>query len=219
MEPAVNDHGVGGFGLTPVTGHHHVAARYYFADLLAVRSHVLAFVVNDAQFDVEHAVTGARLHSQLLFFGPIAHVWFDFRDGQERRGFGQAVNLNHLPAQTLLHRLDQGHRRRRTGGSDSHAFARQRGELRFTQAVIHSHVDHRRRHAGERHSLARRQVEEARGFVLFDDDVFRADTGHGVRQSPAVAVKLRQRVQINIVVRQSEFDDRIYGVDVEIAMR
>ena len=85
--------------------------------------------------------------------------------------------------------------------------------------MIQRHVDHRRRHASERHLFAADEIEEGRRFKLLDDDVRAAHAGHCIRQAPAVAMKLRQRVQIDLAFVYAEFADRIDGVDVEIAMR
>ena len=42
-------------------------------------------------------------------------------DGNERRGLGQAVDMDDLPAEFRLHALDRRRRRRRTGGEHAHA--------------------------------------------------------------------------------------------------
>ena len=49
------------------------------------------------------------------------------------------------------------------------------------------------------HPLARHQVEEARRLELFDDDMIAADARDRVGQPPAVAMKLRQRVQVDVM--------------------
>ena len=69
VKPAVDDHGFGRFGLPPVSGHHHVAARDDFADRLAVRINVLPVFIHHANLDADHRVAGARLHAIFLLSG------------------------------------------------------------------------------------------------------------------------------------------------------
>src|SRR5262249_2613841 len=80
-------------------------------------------------------------------------------------------------------------------------------------------VDHRRRHAGESHSLALDQIEECSRLELLDDHVSPAHPGYRVTHAPAVAMKLRKGVKINIALVDAELADRVHRVDVEIAMR
>ncbi len=90
VKPSVNDHCVGGFRLKPVTFHDHVAAGDDFADGLIVRRNVVARFIHHASFNAQHRVAGARLDAVLFFLRPVAHVRFDFADGQERRSFSES---------------------------------------------------------------------------------------------------------------------------------
>src|SRR5688572_3604605 len=85
--------------------------------------------------------------------------------------------------------------------------------------MIQSHVDHSRRHGCESDSLPGDEVEESSRLELFDYDVSSAHTCGGIRYAPTVAMKLRERVQIDVALVYLKLADRVHSVEVEVAVR
>src|SRR4029450_10325124 len=79
---------------------------------------------------------------------------------------------------------------------------------RAARAPRHGRVEHGgddgRRAVEERHALALHALQDLLAVDLADDHLARADGGHGVGHAPAVAVKGRQRVQVDVAVREAE---------------
>src|SRR4030095_9205491 len=84
--------------------------------------------------------------------------------------------------------------------------------------MIQSHVDHRWGHARECDAFAQYKVEEPGRLEFFDDYVSSTHSGHRVANTPTVAVKLRERMQVNIVLVDAKFTDRVDCIDIEVAM-
>ena len=91
VKPAVANGGGGGFRLTPVTFHHHVAAHHDFANLLAVGRHVAPIDIDHANFAARQSVAGGRLAAEFLLLGVIREVFLDVGKGDDGRRFRQTV--------------------------------------------------------------------------------------------------------------------------------
>src|SRR5205809_75130 len=79
--------------------------------------------------------------------------------------------------------------------------------------------DARRRAVEDGDPLALYALQDLLAVDLADDDLARGDGGHGVGHAPAVAVKGRQRVQVDVAVREAEVPAERDGVEPRAAVR
>src|SRR5882672_5312618 len=161
VEPAVHD-GLGRLlGLVPVPLEDVVGASEHLA--LGVHTHAHTHRGHARPAQALRALD--RIEPVPLGGGPV--------DGQERRGLGEAVDLDELPAQLGLDPLDGLGRRRRPRDDHPHpALPGHRDALRPTGGGRVEHRrDHRRRAVEEGHPLALHAAQDLLSVDLPDDDV------------------------------------------------
>ena len=215
MEPAVDDDLVGLFLLLPVAAQDDVGAGDDLADFLVIPGDLLAGIADDLDLDADHVVSGADLGAEVgLFVRP--EVWLDLGDGEDRRGLGEAVDLDELPAEFLLQPLDEGLRRRRAGDGKSRSDA----DLVVVLALeFQDPSEHGRGHAGEGAVLVLDHLVDIGRLGRAQDDVLAAHRGDRVGAAPAVGVEHGQRPHLGVVVRDAQVGDEVVGVDVGVAVR
>ena len=138
----------------------------------------------------------------------------------ERRGLGEAVDLDELPAELGLDALDGLGRRRRP--RDDHAHAPAAGHRRALVAARRCRVehggDHRGRAVEERHALGVHAAQDLLAVDLPDDDVAHPHACDRVRHAPAIAVKRRQGVEIHVAVGHRQVPPERDRVQPEVAV-
>ena len=214
MEPAVDDHLVGLFLLPPVALQHDVGAGDDLADRLVVPVDFGAVFVDHLDLDADHVVAGAHLVAE-----PGGRAGLDLRlglgQGEDRRGLGQAVDLDELPAQLVFEALDEGLGRRRAGDGE----ARAGGDFELVLALEFEDAgEHGRSHAGEGAALVLQQAVDVVGLGRAQDDMLAAHRGDRVDAAPAVGVEHGQRPEFGVAGLDSQMRDEVVGVDVGVAV-
>ena len=137
---------------------------------------------------------------------------------QQRGGLGEAVDLDELPAELGLDALDRL-RRRRCAGDARCAPGRAPGiGPSHVGRGVEDHVGHRRRAAHHGDAVLLDAAQDLGAVDLADDDVLGAHAGDGVEHAPAVAVELRQRVQVHVAVVDAELPAERGGVEPDVAV-
>ena len=134
---------------------------------------------------------------------------------------GEPVDLDELPAELGLDALDRLRRRRRAGDHDPHAPGARHRLARARRAAAASSTAAITAGAQLKSVTpsASHAPQDLLAVDLADDDLARADGGHGVGHAPAVAVKGRQRVQVDVAVREAEVPAERDGVEPAAAVR
>src|SRR5438105_15367147 len=123
VEPSVAHHLFGRFGVVVVPLHDHVAPGHDLAERLSVGRYVLPGVVDNTQLARgDQLDPGAGLDDPELSGVEILVLRPRFADRDERGGFGEAVDLRHLPSQITLHALDRRGGGCSSGGDHMHTF-------------------------------------------------------------------------------------------------
>ena len=116
-----------------------------------------------------------------------------------------------------LDALDRARRRRGAGDDDAHAAAA--GDLAVPLGGgVEDHVDDRRRAAHQRHAVALDPAQDLGAVDLAQHDVLAAHPRDGVQHPPAVAVELRQRVQVDVAVADAHVPAERRGVEPDVAV-
>ncbi len=84
---------------------------------------------------------------------------------------------------------------------------------------IEDHVGHSRRTAHHRDAVALDSPQDLGAVDLAQDDVLRAHARDRVQHAPAVAVELRQRVQVDVAVADAELPPERRRVQPDVAVR
>ena len=211
MEIAVPNRLGGLLRLLPIALEHDVGAGTDLADGLAILRHRVAVVVQNLEVhaDAGHAGAGAAL--VVLDFGVVVGM----RDREQRRRFGEAVDLQEFPAEFGLQPLDEGGRRRGAGDGE----ARPGGDVvSVLVGVVENRAQHGGRHAGEGDLFPLDEVEDLGAVHRAQDDMGAAHAGDGVHAAPAVAVEHRQCPEFNVVVGDAQVGDQAVGVHVAVAV-
>jgi hypothetical protein len=152
----------------------------------------------DPQLDAErrrarpHQLPGPLVRGELvpLLAGPV--------EGQQRRGLGQAVQLQELPAELGLDPLDRPRRRRRAGDHDPDAVAAR--HLVPLGGGVEHHRDDRGGAAQQRDAVVTHPPQDLVPVDLAEHDLRDPHRGERERHAPAVDVEQRQRVQVDVAV-------------------
>ena len=137
--------------------------------------------------------------------------------GQQRRGLGQAVDLDELPAQLGLHPLDGPGRWRRPGDHDAGAPGTGDGAVPLGGGVEDG--GHDRRGAVELGDTVGLDAAQDLGPVdLADDDLGATHARVGVGHAPAVAVEHREGVQVDVPIGHARLPTERGGVEPDVAM-
>ena len=212
MEISVPNRLGGLLRLFPVALEHDVGAGADLADGLAILRHRVAVVVQhlEVHADARHAGAGAAL--VVLDFGVVVRM----RDREQRRRFGEAVDLQEFPAEFGLQPLNEGGRRRCAGDGE----ARPAGDVvAVLVGIVEDRAQHGGRHAGEGDLFPLDEAEDLGAVHRAQDDMGAAHAGDGVHAAPAIAVEHRQRPEFNIVVGDAQVGDQAVGVHVAVAVR
>ena len=137
---------------------------------------------------------------------------------EQRRGLGEAVDLDELPAQLLAHPLDRAGGRRRAGDDDADAVASGDLAVPVLRAVERGRDDGGRgAHVGD--AVLLDALEDLGAVDLPQHDVLGAHAGRRERVPPPVGVEHRQRVQVDVAVvdRRLPAEDR--RVEPVVAVR
>ncbi len=197
--------------------HDDIAAHADLAECLAVVRDLVQGVIQHAQIagcDQLHSLArldhAALLEAQRLVVRPrLAH-----RD--ERRGFGQAIHLGHVPPELTLHPLDRRSGRRRPRSDDAHS--PRRAISHGLRRVRQGDQDSRRR-AKRRDRLLLDQLKRQCRVDLAQAHVRGANGGDDPHERPAVGVEHRQRPQIAIGRRHRQVNQRADDVHVGVPVR
>ena len=197
-------------GLLPVALEHDVAAGEHLTLVVDLR------VARPAPARRPAPASGPVGRRQVVPLGPgPVH-------GQQRRGLGQAVDLDELPAELGLDALDGPGGRRRTGDDDAHPASpspRCRGSARPRTAAASRIIDTT---AGAPHmkvtpwSSTRRRISAP--STLRSTTCGTPIAGDGVGHAPAVAVEHRQGVQVHVAVVHAGLPTEGRGVDPQVAV-
>ena len=216
VEPAVAN-GLGGvLRIAVVARHHDVAANDDFAEGLAVAGDVASEVIDDPE------VAGGDEFDALAGFdggtgGGVEVCVFGarFADGDERRDFGEPVNLGDLPAEFALDALDGGGGGGRTGGKDAQAAG---GEAAQFVGGVGDADEDGGRGAEEGDGFADNVLEDGAGFGLAKAHVGRAHGGDNPDEGPPVGVKHRDGPEIAIGAGHVQVHQGADGIEPGIAM-
>ena len=195
VEPAVDDGVGGGLGLVPVA----------LQDVVAAGQH-LALVV-DPEVDAEGRRAGPGQLRRPLGGREVVPLGAGAVHREQRRGLGEAVDLDELPAELGLDPLDGAGGRRGAGHDDARAAgARDRAVPRG--GGVEHHGDHRRRAAQQGDAVLVDAPQDLGAVDLAQHDLGHAHGGERVGHAPAVAVEHRQRVQVDVAVADARCASR-----------
>ncbi|CAB4940667.1 unannotated protein [freshwater metagenome] len=204
-EEPTGDHCCSDFGLLPVTLHDHVA------------SHEDLAIVGNADGAPDHRHPRPAEERR-----PLANVEFvPFRmgavEGCNRRGLGEAVDLHELPSQLDLAPFNDARRRSRPRNDDPrHPSSGDRTIP--VDSGIEDRLENRRRAAHQGDALAFDPPENFGAIDLALDHVTTAHARDRVQHPPAVAMELRERVQIHIAIVHSQMPTEDRCVQPHVAM-
>ena len=212
VEPAVSN-GFGGLvRLFPVAREDDVRAHADLSHGLAILGDGLIVLV--ANFDFDAQPRNTRPGSA----GPVGDLGFvvGLGDREQRRGFGEAVDLDEFPAQFGFEAFDEGGGRRGSCDGEAGAGFDAPG---FFAGVVENGAKHGRGHACERDLLFLDEFEDPRGVDIAKNDMGSAQSGERVDAAPPVAVEEWKRPEFDIVVANSEVGNQVVGVQYEVSVR
>ena len=217
VKPPARKGARGGFRVFQVALHHDVAAEHRLADFRAVargRPHAVVRAQHIQAFQRVVAHSLPRVFFGLLRVGQRAPLGLPRANHRRPVGLGQAVYMRDAkPARAHFGE----HRGRRRRGRGHHVyFMRKRAPLFF--AGVDQHVHNHRRAAKMRYAARGDRLKNVRRVNPPQTDIDAGDRGQRPRKAPAVAVKHRQRPQIDRVMRQLPADNVAERVEVGAAV-
>src|SRR5262249_30259251 len=156
--------------LVPVALHHAVAARDDFADGDAVFGDIVVVRVYHAEFDVGDWEAGHGLADKFLFALPV-DARLHKRDGEDRRGFGEAIAGEADAAHFFFYLANE----RRRGGSATEIDALKAAEVMLgALGTVHQRGGHGGNRAEVVDALGFDEAEHLGGFKFLHHDVLSA---------------------------------------------
>ena len=196
--------------------HHHIAAEHHFAHRFSVgghRPHRLG--VHDVE-RLERMIANAlaRLEMRLRVGVERVPLVLPVVDHRRPIDLGQAVKMGHLEA-GFAHRLEHGGGRRGGGGEEAHDVG-QRPLLVVARVEQDRHDDRRAAHVG--HLVLGDEIEDRLGAHLPQADMHARFHADRPGKAPAIAMKHRQRPEIDRVAADVAGEDVAGGEQIGAAV-
>ncbi len=195
MEPAAGEGFLGRGGIFQIAFHHDISAKHHFAHRDAVGGRGLHRLrVHDVE-RIERVITHPLPRFQLSLGVGFERVPFRLPVVDDGRtvGFGQAIKMRHLKA-GLAHLFQHRSGRRRRGREEFHPM---RQRALFLLVGVEQYLHHDRGAAKVRHLLVCDEIVHLFGAHLSQADMHAGLDADRPGKAPAVAMKHRQRPEID----------------------
>ena len=137
---------------------------------------------------------------------------------EQRRGFGEAINLNEFPTQFGFDPFNGARRGRRT--RHNHACAAvPRNRTIPRGGSIKNRRHYCRSTAHHRHAMGFNPTQNFCTIHFAQHHMLATHARHRIRHTPAIAMKHRQRMQQHITIGDASLPTKRGGVEPDVAMR